>query len=165
MTSILNGLDAKELENDINMLKNNPSRCRIAQKLQAEWVGGYRARIYFGDRELYIGGEGNFSAMAVTHASLLACEIGVIAQYATLRGIELEELKIEGVGDFDITRLMNVGNDPSPGFQKINFNVKIKAKNATPEQLQDLVKICETVSPVGDTITREVPFKLNFEIM
>ncbi len=164
MTRILNGIDVDELNDDIATLKSNPSRCQIAQKLTAEWVGGYRARVCRGERELYIGGDEDFSAMSATHASFLACEIAVISQYATLRGIELEKLIIEGVGDFDIAKFMNVADDPGSGFQKINFNVKIKAKNATPEQLKDLVDLCKKVSPVGDTLTRQVALNLKFEI-
>ncbi len=161
---MLNGLDIEELNGNLEELKENPSRCQIAQKLTAEWVGGYQVRISSGDRELYIGGEGGFSAMAVTQASLLACEIGVITHYATLRGIELEKLTIEGLGEFDIARLMNVADNLGSGFQKINLKIKIKAKNASPEQLKDLVAFCEKVSPVGDTLTRPIPIALEFEV-
>ena len=76
----------------------------------------------------------------------------------------MEKLIIEGVGDFDIAKFMNIDEDPGPGFQKINFTVKIKAKNATPEQLKDLVGLSKKVSPVGDTLTRPVALNLKFEI-
>jgi len=162
---VLNGIDIEELNGNIKILKENPSRCQIAQKLTAEWVDGYRVRIFSGNKELYIGGEGGFSAMAVTQASLLACEIGVITQYATLRGIELEKLAIEGLGEFDVARLMNVADSLGPGFQKINLKIKIKAKNASPEQLKDLIDLCEKVSPVSDTLSRPVPITLEFEVV
>ena len=116
---MLNGIDIEELTGNIEILKENPSSCKMIQNLTAEWVGGYRARIYSEDREIYLGGEDDFSAMSVTLASLLACEIDVIAQYATLRGIELEKLTIEGLGEFNVARFMNVADNPSPGFQKI----------------------------------------------
>ena len=146
------------------MLKEKPSSCKMIQNLTAEWVGGYRARIYSEDREIYLGGEDDFSPMSVTLASLLACEIDVIAQYATLRGIELEKVTIEGLGEFNVARFMNVADNPSPGFQKIKYKVKIKARNASPEQLRDLVALCEEVSPVGDTLSKPVPITLEFEV-
>jgi len=37
MTRILNEIDVDELNDDIKMLKNNPSRCQITQKLTAEF--------------------------------------------------------------------------------------------------------------------------------
>ncbi len=35
--------------------------------------------------------------------------------------------------------------------------VRIKAKNASKEQIEELVKLCEMASPTGDTHPRSVP--------
>jgi len=161
---MFNGMDVEELNDDIDMFKQNPTKCQIAQKITAEWMGGYRSKVSAGNKELLIGGDENFSPMAATHASLISCEITVIAMHATLRGIELERIYIESEGNFDISRLYTVDNEPNPGFQNFNYTVKIKAKNATPDQLTELVKLCETHSPVADTIESQVPINLKFEI-
>ena len=161
---MFNGIDIEELNGDIETLKEDPSLCQINEKLTAEWVGGFRARIYSEDKELYIGGEDDFSAMSLTQASLLACEIDVIVLYATLRGIELEKLTIEGLGEFNLSRFLNIADNPSPGFQKIKYKVKIKARNVSPEQLKDFAALCENVSPVGDSLSRAVPITLEFEV-
>lgn len=157
MTRTLNLLDADELRNEVLELKRNLTKCKKVRKLTAEWVGGTRARVYSGDKQIFIGGEQDFGAMSVTLASFLACEVDVIATHATLRGIELERLTLEGTGDFNTARYMGVANEPSPGFQKIEYTMRVKAKNATTEQLRELAKLCETASPVGDTLARRVP--------
>ena len=158
----LNSVNVKELTDYIANKKANPEKCRVRRNLKAEWVGGTRARVYSDSgKEMHIGGEGDFGAMTVTLASLLACELDVIATHATLRGIELEKLSIEGQGDFNQARYLGVAPDPRPGYTQIDYTVRIKAKNATRTQLEDLVKLCETASPVGDTLSRSVGLRLN----
>ena len=99
--------------------------------------------------------------MSVTLASLLACELDLIATHATLQGIELERLSLEGEGDFNQARYLGIASEPRPGYTQVSYTVRIKAKNATNAQLEDLVKLCETASPVGDTLSRGVVLKLN----
>ncbi len=120
MTKMFNGMDVEELNDDINMLKENPSHCQIAQKMTGEWIGGMRSKISAGNKELFLNGDEDFSPMAATHASLISCEIGVIATHATIRGIELEKIFIESEGQFNIARSYTVDNEPNPGFQNLN---------------------------------------------
>ena len=165
MGRTLNGLDAEELEKDVAMLKGDHEKRRSKARLTAEWVGGTRARVYSrSGREIFIGGERDFGGMSAALASFLGCEIDVIATHATLRGIELEKVTIEANGEFDLSRYMRVGEEPGPGYENIDYTVRIKAKNATREQLAELVKLCETASPVGDTMTRHVPLHLHVSL-
>ena len=164
MTQTLNAMDVRALKEEVEELKEHPEKCRIDRTLVAEWVGGTRARIGGRNKELFIGGENDFGAMSVTLAAFLACELDVIVTHATLRGIELERLTIEGSGLFDRSRYMGVALEPSSGFQKVRYTVRIKAKNATKQQLTDLVRLCETHSPVGDSLARAVPLELKVEV-
>ena len=161
---MFNGFDVEDLNNDIDMLKQNPTSCQIAQKMTAEWTGGMRSKITAGNKELFLNGDEEFSSMAATHASLISCVLGTIAMHATIQGIDLEKILIESEGQFNIARLYTVDNEPGPGFQNFNYTVKIKAKNATPDQLTELLKLSETHSPVVDTLEKQVPIKLKFEI-
>ncbi len=88
----------------------------------------------------------------------------MIATHATLRGIEAERLSIEGNGTFDLGRYMGAAKEPPSGFQRVAYTVHIKAKNATAAQLKDLVKLCETHSPVGDSLARAVLLSLKVEV-
>ncbi|MDG6909151.1 MAG: OsmC family protein [Nitrososphaerota archaeon] len=158
----LNAVNVKELTDYVADKKANPERCNVRRTLKAEWVGGTRARVYSDSgKEIFVGGEGDFGAMSITLASLLACELDVIATHATLRGIELEKLSVEGEGGFNQARYLGIASEPRPGYTQVSYTVRIKAKNATKAQLEDLVKLCETASPVGDTLSRSVELKLN----
>jgi uncharacterized OsmC-like protein len=161
----INAVNVKELTEYVAERKANPEKCNVSRTLRAEWVGGTRARVYSDSgKELFVGGEDDFGAMSVALASLLACEVDVIATHATLRGIELEELSLEGTGDFNNARYLGVAREPNPGYKQIGYTVRIRAKNATKDQLEDLVKLCETASPVGDTLSRNVMLNLNVVI-
>ncbi|HYB76130.1 MAG TPA: OsmC family protein [Nitrososphaerales archaeon] len=158
----LNGFDVDELSGESRDLAKHKEKCQVSRTLRAEWKGGARARVYSPDgKELFVGGEGEFGAMSVALASLLACEIDVLATNATLRGIELETLTVEGTGEFNYARYMNAAKEPAPGYQGISYTVRIKSKKASKEQLAELTRLCETASPVGDTFSRRVPLKLD----
>lgn len=159
---ILNQLDVDELEQNARKARAHPDKCSITRKLEAEWVGGTRSRVLSGNKELFMGGDQDFGAMSVVLASLLGCEIDLITTNATVRGIELERLSIEGSGDFNLARYVGgMGDGPSPGYNNVKYIVRIKSKNATKEQLRDLVKLCETSSPVGDTFSRAVQLSMD----
>ncbi|HKW05759.1 MAG TPA: OsmC family protein [Nitrososphaerales archaeon] len=160
----LNGLEVEQVRKDAVEARENPENCAVSRKLHAEWVGGTRARVYSGDNEIFIGGEGDFGAMSVALASLLACEIDVLATAATDRRIEIQKLSIEGTGDFNYAKYVAGGKGPDPGYQRVEYTVKIKSRNATMEQLEDLAKLCETSSPVGDTFSRSVPTSLKLKL-
>jgi TusA-related sulfurtransferase/uncharacterized OsmC-like protein len=162
---VLNQLNIDEVEHYAKVARETPEKCSISRKLEAEWVGGTRSRIHSGSKELFMGGDQDFGAMSVALASLLGCEIDLIATQASVRGIELESLSIEGTGDFNLARYLGgTTNGPSPGYENVKYIVRIKSKKATEEQLQDLVKLCETSSPVGDTFSRAVHLSLEVVI-
>jgi uncharacterized OsmC-like protein len=162
---MLNQMNVEEVARYAKVAIENPEKCSVTSKLEADWVGGTRARIRSGDKELFMGGDQDFGAMSVALASLLGCEIDLIATQATLRGIELDRLSIEGSGDFNLARYLGgTGSGPGPGYDNVKYTVKIRSKNATEEQMKELVKLCETSSPVGDTFSRSVRLSLNVVI-
>ncbi len=161
LTDGLNRMDVAELREEVDQFKENPEKCNIVRTMTAEWLGGTRARIAGKNKVLHVGGPEDFGAMSVALASFLACELDVIATHATLRGIELEKLAVEGTGRFNNARYMGMAAGPRPGYESVDYTVRIKAKNATPEQLRDLVSLCETASPVGDTLVRPVKVSLH----
>ncbi len=161
MVEGINRMDVEELHRDVSTYKESPEKCNIVRTMTAEWVGGTRARIAGRNKELHIGGPEDFGAMSVALASFLACELDVIVTHATLRGIELEKLTVEGTGRFNLARYMGVAGEPGPGYESVDYTVRIRAKNATRDQVRDLVSLCETASPVGDTLMRPVNVTLH----
>lgn len=158
---MLNKLSIDEVEQDAKEARESPEKCTVTRKLGAEWLGGRRSKITSGKKELFVGGDQDFGAMSVALASFLACEIDLIATQATARGIEIERMSIEGTGEFNMARYLGgMASGPRPGYDRVNYTLKIKSRNASEEQLRDLAKLCETSSPVGDTFARAVPISM-----
>ena len=55
---------------------------------------------------------------------------------------------------------MCAAEEQDPGYQQVEYVVRIKAKKASKEQIEELVKLCEMASPTGDTHRRSVPMTL-----
>lgn len=108
------------------------------------------------------GAEDDLNAMVGLLGCLAACDVEVIANKAAFLGIPIEDLTIESRGQYNVARLVDVGNGPSPGFEQIEYVVTIKAPDATPDQLKTLQKQCEDASPVGHSLERPVSLRMKF---
>ncbi len=77
-------------------------------------------------------------------------------------GLILQNLKVESEveGDIDLHGFLGLREDVKRGYQGIRMRFKIKA-DASDEQLQDIVKIGPTFSPVFDSITKAVTVKIS----
>ena len=95
--------------------------------------------------------------------SLGTCQEIVIVAYAAALGIELEAVKIDVRGDIDLRGLFNVADVPS-GFKGIRFEAEIKARNATPQQLEQLKALGLAHCPVLDTLKRPIPVETVYRL-
>jgi len=50
----------------------------------------------------------------------------------------------------------------SAGYDEISYTVRLSAPDATPEQIAYLREKCERSSPVGDSLVRSIPLRLDF---
>lgn len=128
----------------------------------AEWVGGSRSRIQFGDTTTHIGGDDELNSMQFVLAALAACDVDLVAMHATMIGLEINSLRVEASGHFNVGSYIGVDDRPGSGYDEISYKVIIDAPDATPEQVQYLIERCEKSSPVGDTLTRNVEMTLEF---
>ena len=160
---IINGMDIEELRayqaevlKDHYQAERNPT-------LVANWVGGSRARVQKDGIVTHIGGDSELDAMQTLLACLVACDVEVIVMHAAFKGLEIKSLSIEATGHFNIARFMGAEGAPGPGYDRISYKVRINAPGATPEQIAYLQKVCEHTSPVGDSLAKAIPLKLEFE--
>lgn len=157
---IVNGYDVGELRGYVEKVNRDPSVAERNPVLTAHWVGESRARVEFKNSVMHVGGEGEPSAMSALLASLAACDVEVISTHAALLGIQLESLSIEARGHFNVQAFLGVEGAPGSGYDQISYTIKIRAPAATPEQLAYLRERCERSSPVGDSLGRPIPLKL-----
>jgi uncharacterized OsmC-like protein len=159
---MINGFDVKDFRQYIDQVRKDSSVAERNPKIVAQWVGGTRSRVEREGVVVHMGGDEDPSAMWMFLASLAACDVEVVATHASLLGIEIERLEIEARGHFDIHRLLGL-DGPPPGYDKIGYTIRLRAKGATTEQIEALRRVCERASPVGDSMSKAIPLKLEIE--
>jgi len=97
-------------------------------------------------------------------ASLAACDTEVVATHASLLGIQIENLEIEAKGHFNIQGLPEL-DGPPPGYDKIAYTIRMRARDATKEKIARLRETCERGSSVGDSLTKVIPLDLAVEVV
>ena len=85
-------------------------------------------------------------------ASLAACCTTMIAAQAARLGIALTELQVAVSGEGDHRGMLGIGGNVSAGHSAIRTDVRIAAENASPDQLEQLVRWADEHSPVGCTV-------------
>ncbi len=128
----------------------------------AEWVGGDQSKITMDGIETYLGGEGYLNPMKMLLACFAACDVDVIAMHASFLGLKIESLSIEASGHFNVQSYLGLEDTPGSGYDEIAYTIRLNAPDATQEQIDNLIERCELSSPVGDTLERVVPMKLEF---
>lgn len=101
--------------------------------------------------------------MKLLLASLVACDVDLVVTRATLLGVEIDSLVVEATGHFNVGRHLGLDTVDGPGYDRIAYRVRVRAKNATTEQVVELRRACEEASPVGDTLKRRPRLTLDFE--
>jgi hypothetical protein len=69
--------------------------------------------------------------------------------HAAVRGIRLEKVESELVGDLDLRGLLAISDEIRPGYQEIRVNFKVETNPKNVETLKELIRL----SPVYDTVS------------
>lgn len=155
--SEINGYNVAEIEDFIDTVKSNPAMADRKPTIVAHWVGESRARVEFGDFVAHIGGSGELNAMQTLLAALAACDVDLVAMHASIMGLKIESLSVEASGDFNVQSYLGIMNKPGPGYNAITYTVRISIPGATQEQINELHRLCEQGSPVGDSLSKAIP--------
>jgi uncharacterized OsmC-like protein len=76
--------------------------------------------------------------------------------HAAARGIQIEEVESTLEGDIDLHGFLDLDKKVRNGYQGIRVNFKIKA-DVPEEQLQEIVQLGASRSPVFDSVVHGVP--------
>ena len=91
-------------------------------------------------------------------AALNACMIvGYVAQSA-VRGITLESLEIETYGEIDLRGFLGIDPAVPPGYEKLNYVVRIKG-SGSKEEFAEIHKAVMATSPNFYNVSRPVALK------
>ena len=173
----LNGLDTRAMAQTVDTLKANPVLARFEFRARNQWISGGENRStiqdFYGagvedrsraDAFVFTNGEppvllghneGANPVEFLLHA-LAGCVTTTTVLHATARGIDIESMSTTLVGDLDLQGLLALDDVPA-GYRQIRIAVDIKARNATDQQLDELLRFAQEHSPVCNTVCRPVP--------
>jgi uncharacterized OsmC-like protein len=157
------GFDQVALSGLIEHIKGKPEAGNTVWKAQTQWLGGFKSQAQIRDftvamdEPAALGGSNTAPNMVEMVLGAYGCCLTTgYAANAAMRGIELEDIQIELEGDLDLHSFLGL-KDPEeswPGYTNVRAKVNLKAKNATPEQIQELHDAVVRTSPVGSILQR-----------
>jgi uncharacterized OsmC-like protein len=174
--TVVNGINVHALFALIDDVKLEPAKGKTNWHVITTWQGQTRSRAEIESYELggeelprrfsidideprELGGSNNF-ANPQEHliAALNACmTVGYVAQCA-VRGITLESLVIETDGDIDLRGFLGIDPAVPPGYEKLNYAVRIKG-SGTKEQFAEIHEAVMATSPNFYNLSRAVTLK------
>ena len=173
----LNGLDTQKMIETVGALKANPTLAKFEFRARNRWIAGGENRSTIkdfygagaedvsraepfeftnGEPPVLLGNNEGANPVEFLLHALAGCVTTTTVLHASARGIELESLSTRLVGDIDLQGLLALEDVPA-GYQGIRIEMDIKAKNASDEELDDLLQFAQAHSPVCNTVCRPVP--------
>jgi uncharacterized OsmC-like protein len=162
--SDINQVDVVQVQAYIDKVRATPEMADREPRVVARWVGDARSTVTFGEARLHLGGDGELNPMQALLGAFAACDVDLVAMHASLLGIEIIDLWIEASGRFHVARYLGLDSQHRPGYRDIDYTVHLHVKHATEKQIARLKDLCETGSPVGDTLTRPATTTLNLDV-
>jgi uncharacterized OsmC-like protein len=164
VTASVAQVDAAQTRSYIARVSAAPEMMDREPRVVARWIGDSRSKVTFGDATLYLGGDGDLNPMQAVLGAFAACDVDLVAMHAALLSVEIEELWIEASGPFHVARYLGLESEQPPGYQRIDYTVHLRVRAAPDEQIDRLRHLCETGSPVGDTLNRPIPTRLTLDV-
>jgi uncharacterized OsmC-like protein len=178
----LNGVDVDALFGTIDAVKKTPFIAKFRFRAKNKWIEGGHNRTtvknFYGTGEdhahqqpfeldadeppLLLGRDLGPNPVEYALAALAGCVTSSIVYHAAAKGITLHSVESRLEGDIDLRGFLGISKEVPRGYQEIRMFFKIDA-DVPEEELEALVQLGPTYSPVYDTITRAVPVKVQLE--
>ncbi len=175
--STINGVDLDALNDTIVAVTNQRDLGHVTFSVNGAWKGGFRLAAATGsfvqagqtdvsragrfvmssdEPTALVGSDTAASPAEYLLQALAGCYTVTLAANAAARGITLDGYRLHLEADFDLAGFLGVAKNQSPGAQHIRVDVELDAPNATREQLDELIKVVESRSPIRDTLMRPI---------
>lgn len=160
----VNGLDLEALDAAVAAIEQDVASGSVQFKVKTEWRGQTRSESIV--ESCKIGGEtvpraftivadepnellGSNSApnpQELLMSAVNACMIvGYVAQ-AAVRGVELDDCRIETEGELDLRGFLGLDDSVPPGYRRINYTVHLSG-SGTREQYEEIHQAVMSTSP------------------
>jgi uncharacterized OsmC-like protein len=177
-----NGVNVDDLFDTIDSVKNNPVIAKFKFRANNEWFDGGHNRTtikdFYGIQKdhkheatfkldadeppLLLGTGKGPNPVEYLLTALAACVTTSLVYHAAAKGIVLKSVESRLEGDIDLRGFLGISKSVRKGFQSIRMYFKIDA-DVTEEQLEKLVQLGPTYSPVFDSVTKGVPVTVELD--
>ncbi len=159
----VNGVPVAACRDLINAVESDPETGKTQWRAVTTWKGGFQCESDIRDHTITmnepeaLGGTDTAPNMVETVlAAYGSCLTVGYTLNAALRGITINDLRVEVEGDLDLAGFFGLSDEVPPGFINVRAVVHLDA-DATPEQLQALHEHTLKTSPVGSILTQPLP--------
>lgn len=182
--NVVNGVNVNALFQTVEMVKSNSMFATFRFTAKNKWLEGAHNRsiidgfhgamqdiehtqsflLHSDEHPALLGrDQGPNPGEYLLHA-LAACMTSSMILHAAARGIVVEDLESTVEGEADLRGFLGLDKNVRNGFQNIRMSFKIRA-DLNDEQLQELVQLGPTFSPLYDTLTNGVPITVEAQRM
>lgn len=181
MTKI-NGVNVDQLMETIDAIKDNHEIAKFRFRSQNHWLGGGHNRstvndfdgacdthrrdadfvMEKGEPPILLGEDNGPNPVEYVLAGLAGCLTTSLVYHAAARGIEIESVESEYEGDLDLQGFLGLDDNVRNGYERIRVKFRVKA-DASPEQVEELVRLAQQRSPVFDIVNNPVPVSVELE--
>jgi uncharacterized OsmC-like protein len=162
----LNDVNINAVAGLVGKIQEEPDVAATKWNAVVNWKGGFRSEATIreftpivSDEPGTLGGTdcgpNPVEQILAAYGNCLA--VGYAAN-ATVAGIEIKDLSIELEGDLDLHTFLGL-KEGNAGYDNITVKVRIDT-DASPEALQELHDKVSNTSPVGHTLGRVIPVKI-----
>src|SRR5437870_2836440 len=120
----INGINVSKMLEFKRVCGEDPAKAHHSPTLIGHWVGGSRSRVEFKNKVLQVGGPGNFDAMQLLLASLVACDIDLVAVHAAFLGLTIESLSVQVTGHFNLQAYLGLQAASGSGYDTVSYTVR-----------------------------------------
>jgi len=176
LARIINGVKVNDLFTTVDAIKATPAIAKFRFRIRNQWQGASqncstvnefegalqqlsrsKPFVLEADEPAVLLGK-DMAANPVEYLlhALASCVTTSMVYHAAARGIELEEVESFFEGDIDLHGFLDLDPKVRKGYQGIRVTFKVKA-DVPESQLQEIVELGTSHSPVFDSLTKGVP--------
>ncbi len=166
-TATLNEVNLQAVGALVEQIRIKPELARTQWKAEVRWQGGFKSEsrsrslpAATSDEPESLGGS-NVAPNPVEQllGALGNCLAVGYAANATVAGIRIKSLKLDLEGDIDLRTFLGLA-ESNAGFEGIRVKVHLDA-DAAPQAIRELHEKVVRTSPVGHTLSRPVPLRVD----
>jgi uncharacterized OsmC-like protein len=179
-SKILNGVNVDDLNQTIDVIKEDPSIAKFNFRATNQWVTGGENKTtvkdFYGagkthvrskpfvftkdEPEVLLGTDHGANPVEYALTALAGCLTTTLVYWAAAKGVKINKVESTLEGDIDLQGFLDLDENVKVGYQSIQMNFKIDS-DASEETLQELIEIAKKRSPTANTILNATPVNIS----